>query len=276
MKTTSEASGLQIAFLTLVANFVSIPLGSLIARASGLDSFHSTISQALIFILAAIALTAFPEVRRRAAAYLCNPILRTRRRELLAVIVIDVSLVSLAIGGAIAAWSFAMNGIEGLRPLNSPETELSAALSSRGLAHLFLAIVLAPTVEELVFRGFLLDAWRRRFGWTIASILTSAVFAAYHPLFLVAFVQSLILIFVLRRTGTLRGPIVLHTCTNLSLWYPLVGQYAFPSNPEGGIGVWLPNFASLLVVAALLPWYAWLAWTRPAHDTAFAGNQTRL
>jgi membrane protease YdiL (CAAX protease family) len=274
MKPFSEATGIQIAFFTLVANFVSIPIGRLLARELDSKEFQATISRGLILLIGLIAIVGFPALRRRAAAYLSQPVARQRRRELFVVVLIDISIISFAIAGGIAAWNFTFNGIDGLRRISSPETQLAAALSPHGLAFLLLAAVIAPFVEEIVFRGFLLDACRRRFGWTIGSLLTSAVFAVYHPLFVIAFVQSLIFILVLRRTGSLRGPIVLHACANLSLWYPLIGRFAFPNNPAASVMVWLPHFVSLAIAVLLLPWYSWLAWTRPAQpDLDLAESQ---
>lgn len=262
MKSIREAGGFQIAFFTLAANFVSIPIGKLIGEAIHSSPSIPLISQSLILLIGAIAIVGFPALRFRSKELLSRPILPQRRGELLVVVLIDVTVVALGIAGGIAAWSFLKSGPDGLRHTLSPEIHLAGALSVPGLVRLLMAVIMAPIVEEIVFRGFMYEAWQRRFGPVVSALLTSVVFAVYHPFFLVAFVQSIVFICVLRRTCSLRGPILLHSCSNLALWYPLFGRFVFPSNPTGDPMVWLPHFISLAACVALLPWYIWLASSR--------------
>jgi membrane protease YdiL (CAAX protease family) len=52
---------------------------------------------------------------------------------------------------------------------------------------LFLAaVIVAPLVEEIFFRGFLFQGFRKRYGWLPALLLSSAIFAAAHLEFVVA------------------------------------------------------------------------------------------
>lgn len=261
MEATRGASGFQIVFFTLAANFISIPVGRMVAGWLGWTRYEAAFCRALIFLIGIAAIAGFPEARRRALEYLRKPILRTRRKELLAVIAVDISVISFGIVGGIAAWDWLNHGAEALKRHSSESAQIAAALSPEGLAFILLAALVAPVIEEIVFRGFLLDAWRVRYGWTIAAFLTSAVFAVYHPFFVVAFFQSLIFICVLRRTGSLRGAIAIHACANLSLWYPLVGRFVFPNNPEGEFSIWAPHFVSLAIAMFLVPAYVWLAWS---------------
>ena len=133
---------------------------------------------------------------------------------------------------------------------------------------LVVAVLLAPLVEELVFRGFLFDAWQRRWGWLASAVLTSAVFAVYHRLFANAFLGSLVFICVLRRTGSLWTAIIAHAVSNLLLWYPLLGQFVLPGLADRGElpFVWLPHMVALPLTIALLPIYLALAGKRPAFQ----------
>jgi membrane protease YdiL (CAAX protease family) len=76
---------------------------------------------------------------------------------------------------------------------------------------------LVPVVEELYFRGRLLDEFGARLGPTWAALITSAAFAAIHgiPAFVPAFlVFAGVLLALRRRTGGLLAPIVAHMINN--------------------------------------------------------------
>jgi membrane protease YdiL (CAAX protease family) len=266
------ATGFQIAFFTLAINFISIPLGKMAADALDLESAQQILARLMIFALGAVAIFAFPGARRMALAYVAKPIRADRRRELFAVIALDVLVVSAGIAGAIALWAWAMHGSQALATTTSPARLLAAAWSPAGLVLVVLGTVIAPILEEIVFRGFMFDAFRRRWSVATSAILSSAVFAVYHPFFAVALAQSLVFFAVMWRTGSMRGPILLHACTNLSLWYPLMGQFVFPHNPEGSIAGWMPHFAAFSLSIIGAPAYLWLA-LRTRADSAVAENR---
>jgi uncharacterized protein len=85
-----------------------------------------------------------------------------------------------------------------------------------------LAVVLAPVVEELVFRGALHQGLRRRTGFWPAAVLSSAIFAVVHvevvassPVFLVQlFLLGVLFAWLLERTGNLLAPVVAHLAFN--------------------------------------------------------------
>jgi hypothetical protein len=81
------------------------------------------------------------------------------------------------------------------------------------------AVVVAPIVEELIFRGFLYGVVRARWGRGAALVGSSAVFAALHfsiyglvPLFVV----GLALAYVYERSGSLYSAIGFHAAFNLA------------------------------------------------------------
>jgi membrane protease YdiL (CAAX protease family) len=80
-----------------------------------------------------------------------------------------------------------------------------------------LAVVVAPVVEEVVFRGMALPVLTRYLGFPVAVAVVSAVFALMHghvwslaPLFAIAVAFSL----AYTLTGSLRVPIVMHAIFN--------------------------------------------------------------
>lgn len=79
------------------------------------------------------------------------------------------------------------------------------------------AAVLAPVVEEMYFRGRLLDAFGVTLGPGWAGVITSLAFAAIHgiPVFFPAYtVFAFVLLFLRRRTGGLAAPILAHMINN--------------------------------------------------------------
>ncbi len=81
----------------------------------------------------------------------------------------------------------------------------------------FLALVLAPVAEELLFRGVLLPALSRRFGIGTAIVVSSVLFALMHmhvpglvPLFMLSIALSVAYIY----TQSVIVPIVMHMVFN--------------------------------------------------------------
>lgn len=87
------------------------------------------------------------------------------------------------------------------------------------LALIFVALViLAPFVEEVLFRGFLFTAFRRTFGFWIGAIGVSLIFAVAHGQANVGidvFVLSLFLCYLREKTDTLWTAVALHSVKNL-------------------------------------------------------------
>lgn len=83
-----------------------------------------------------------------------------------------------------------------------------------------MAVVLAPIVEETVFRGVLFQALRRRWGLFPGMFVSGAVFAVMHtelsePLYLFAlWLLGIWLAAAFHRTGTLLVPILGHATFN--------------------------------------------------------------
>jgi membrane protease YdiL (CAAX protease family) len=85
-----------------------------------------------------------------------------------------------------------------------------------GLASL---VVIAPFVEELLFRGLLLPAWAARWGAGKAVVVSSLVFALLHPNEpLGAFAFSAVLGIAFLVSGSLWLPFLAHAAGNLTVW----------------------------------------------------------
>lgn len=83
----------------------------------------------------------------------------------------------------------------------------------------FMALVLlAPFVEETLFRGFLFKAFRRTFGFWVGAIVVSLLFAVAHGQANVGvdvFVLSMFLCYLREKTDSLWPSIALHAMKNL-------------------------------------------------------------
>ncbi|MDY7220973.1 lysostaphin resistance A-like protein [Halalkalibacterium halodurans] len=93
-------------------------------------------------------------------------------------------------------------------------------LHDRSFIRGFLATVLiAPIVEEMFFRGFLLQKWAARYGLFTGAIIASLVFALLHVNlgFLGHFMIGLFWSFLYMATKNIWLPIVLHAFHNLVL-----------------------------------------------------------
>jgi membrane protease YdiL (CAAX protease family) len=87
------------------------------------------------------------------------------------------------------------------------------------LALIFVAlVVLAPLVEEILFRGFLFTAFRRTFGFWIGAVGVSLLFAVAHGQANVGidvFVLSMFLCYLREKTDSLWPAVALHALKNL-------------------------------------------------------------
>lgn len=80
-----------------------------------------------------------------------------------------------------------------------------------------IAIVFAPIIEELWFRGFEFSILGRRFGVVAGALISSITFGLAHGqinVALVTFVMGLYLCFVYRKTGSLLPSMALHALNN--------------------------------------------------------------
>ena len=91
----------------------------------------------------------------------------------------------------------------------------------------FAAVLLAPTVEETIFRGIMYPYLKKRFGGRMAVTATSVAFAAIH-MNLAIFIPLVFLGFVLtwlyERTDSLLTPIATHAMFNATNFFMLIYQ----------------------------------------------------
>jgi uncharacterized protein len=79
-------------------------------------------------------------------------------------------------------------------------------------------VILAPVLEEFLFRGYLLHRWSKKWGLWTGVLLSSALFGALHPHTLAAAVTGLGLAVLYLKTRTLWAPILAHSFFNSIIW----------------------------------------------------------
>lgn len=89
----------------------------------------------------------------------------------------------------------------------------------------FIAIVLAPFIEEIFFRGFVLNTLVKRISPIWGIVLTAFIFAAVHfefqsimPLIILAFVLNILYV----RTGSIWPGILFHVFNNVIAFFVLL------------------------------------------------------
>lgn len=88
-----------------------------------------------------------------------------------------------------------------------------------------VAVIFAPFVEEVFFRGFLFQGLRQRYGWIIAMLVSSAIFAAAHldlVVLIPTFVLGCVLAYMYHRSNSVWPGIILHFFVNA---FGLLGAY---------------------------------------------------
>lgn len=257
---SGQVSPGQLAFLAFALFFLIIPVQRYIVSAWGWPNdlaLHA--ARTLFMLLLGSILLLIPDLRRTCWRLLSIPIPKDKRGEVFFATALNVVASTGVVGGIVLViWS--VGGEPKLaRWLNqhlNPGT-----FSAASFARLFIAVLLAPVIEELIHRGMLYPAWASRWGWFPAALVTSALFAAFHPYMVPQFFASLVLIALLRRTGSLRACIAAHAMFNFIVWDPLIGRFLYPGagREAGELTYWIPQLLCLAIAFFAVPVYLWLA-----------------
>jgi len=146
-------------------------------------------------------------------------VIRTEGAKLAGWFRIDRRAILLGILGG--AFLLGFNGLYGLALDAMGVTAPDIAALLRGLLPqpvlITWAALMAPVVEEMYFRGRLLDALDGKLGLVWSGVISSLAFAAIHgiPSFFPAYIVfAFVLTALRRRTGGLTAPIIAHIINN--------------------------------------------------------------
>lgn len=139
-------------------------------------------------------------------------------------------------------------------------------------SHMLVALLLiAPMVEELFFRGFLINMWSVKCGPRAAVVLTAVVFAMAHIVQPGSFFLGIVAAIFYVQTRNLLVPMVLHFLNNLTavtiqtLITSISGRGEAPTLPEVQAATFIIA-VPLLIIG--LTWLAVFIWRRfPSSNT---------
>jgi membrane protease YdiL (CAAX protease family) len=120
------------------------------------------------------------------------------------------------------------------------QTPIEKMISSARSLYIFalFGIFVAPTFEEIIFRGFLFKVFSDMSGPALAVPATAALFALLHafqlwgnwPAVALIFAVGFVLAFLRNRSGSLIPGLIVHTSYNAMLF----GMYAFSTLVQKG------------------------------------------
>jgi uncharacterized protein len=142
---------------------------------------------------------------------------------------------------------------------------------------LFSLLIYSPLVEELIFRGFLLQRWSVKWGLRWGVIASSVLFGMLHlnnPLGLTLFGLVMGLLYV--RTRSLWVPIGCHALNNLAA----VGLDRFSQVASGGEtstvadiqSLWWISLILVVISIPLLGHFIWRSWPQPMDKIPYLIN----
>ena len=261
--TARPISPLQLAFLLFAATFA----GAAVSHAAT-DAPHVSrerlifLSRVVTLLLEGAMLLGIAQLRDGAARVLERPIARARFGEVAAVLSVAL-LAQFARFGVMALDRWLHGGDPAVAALHlDPAAGMQTAWTAPVLRDRLLTALIAPVVEELLFRGALYERLKARRSTLTAMLLTSLAFGLCHDDFFFAFAVGVVLNSLYVRTGSLRAAILVHAAVNLASWYPLLGQLLVP-RPNDGLRSWSWQLACIVMFAALTTAYALLASRHP-------------
>lgn len=140
-----------------------------------------------------------------------------------------------------------------------------------------IIVLVAPIVEEILFRGILLQRWMTKWGVVPALIVSSFVFAILHFNVIGLFVFGLIMALLYLRTRTLLVPIVAHMFNNLVA----VGLEVFSSQLsqtesfytiEQIHRTWSMGLVYMAIATPILLYFIVKNWPRPNQRLPYISN----
>jgi len=132
----------------------------------------------------------------------------------------DKRIIPFIMLGAIALLFGIVTPISSLIPMPESVKELFLDLSRQtGIFSFILMVVAAPLLEELIFRGIILDGLLTRYSTVKSILLSSFLFGFVHLnpwQFVTGFILGIFIGWVYYRTKSLVYPIIIHATANLT------------------------------------------------------------
>ncbi|XZM35290.1 lysostaphin resistance A-like protein (plasmid) [Clostridium perfringens] len=98
------------------------------------------------------------------------------------------------------------------------------------ICNVILIVLLAPILEELIFRGVLLNRLHKWFNTTISIIISSMLFGILHDDIIGAFIFGICMCILYLKTKNILVPIYVHFFNNLISELPEIFSLFLPNN----------------------------------------------
>jgi uncharacterized protein len=120
----------------------------------------------------------------------------------------------------------------------------------------FSTVLMAPVLEEFVFRGLLLTRWTLKWNLQRAILVSSAIFGLGHFHVLGAFASGYVFSLVYIRTRSLFASIAVHATNNFLAWVvAVVALYVDPSTETTTLDEFRSGWLVMLILGlAVTPW----------------------
>lgn len=136
------------------------------------------------------------------------------------------------VGFGLTLTNIIMKVFENTELLKAAQDLMENAFNGVGILVIFIvAVVGAPIVEELLFRGVLFEEIRNECSLKMTIFLTALVFGIYHFNIIQTpntFFMGLVLAYVYYKTGTIKAPIIIHATNNILATIPIIDQGLTP------------------------------------------------
>ncbi len=151
-----------------------------------------------------------------------------------------------------------------LKSLSEEYIKVSNALFSPGKFQIILCVgILAPVFEEVLYRGILFGALRKRFSYLASALISSLFFGALHMnliQFIYAAAMGYIFAYFYEKTRKLLYPILAHVfanCISLALTFTGLSNWIFSK----------PFLSLILAFTEGLLGTVFLVWFRKSHNS---------
>ncbi|MBI5679681.1 MAG: CPBP family intramembrane metalloprotease [Methanobacterium sp.] len=129
-----------------------------------------------------------------------------------------------------------------------------------------IGVLIAPIVEEFLFRGVMLHRFTVKWGIRTAVLVSSFIFGILHADILGAFLFGVVMCILYIRTGTIIVPIICHMLNNLIAYgTQMLGTFA-PKVSKAGTVTHIPNLelAIFLMIfsGVIIGYYIYRNWPR--------------
>ena len=140
-----------------------------------------------------------------------------------------------------------------------------------------LVVILAPLIEEIVFRGLIFTRLTKKWGMIRGMITSSLIFGLLHfPLDPIgAFTFGVVACVLYVRTKTLVVPITLHALHNFIIWLIMSLGYSGPSQAPSDSGeIAFTGLIAMLIASPIVFILLGRWWPHPNMQLPYDANET--